>query len=306
MNGAYRAIIGCNWNQFETGNTTPDRYLALDIQEEPQVTASSTLCSYPLQSGDTMTDHMYRNPTTVALTGVFSLTGAPILFKDSSYDFFQTSQDRLTAIQEIFEKIKDDGILCQITTIKNAVGGNVISDSDDSQTRFRQRNNMALESITWTQMQNSMKFNFSFKEVIMVESQEYEEITAEMMEELNLPRCTSPVGSSLAVVLSNTGKLDEIVIKSLQENGYITNGFLRAIYQFGSVYLTVVAVLAITYVATAVVIGIATSTAAALAITGSAAAVFPVGTIIAVAAIAVIGIVALVKGCIKKNKELNA
>lgn len=300
--GAYKAIIGCNWNQFVTGSTEPDRYLALDLQEEPTITASATLCQQPLQSGDTMTDHMYRNPTTIQLSGMFSLNGSNVLNKDTSYNFFQTSQDRLTAIQEIFEKIKDDGILCRITTLKDGKGGDA-QNNDNAQVRFKERNNMALSSITWTQMQNSMKFSFTFNEVIMVEVQEYEELTDELLKELNLPRVTSPLGSSLSTVLSNTGGIEQIVVQSLYNNGYIDNDFAQALIEFVDYVGTFVLAGLVAAGAIAAISAIAGSTAAALAISGSAAVIFPVGTIVAVAVVAVVAVVSLISSWFNRAKE---
>ena len=109
--GAYRTVIGVNFNQYVDNTTSPDRYLILDTQDDKQVTASAQIASQPLQDGDTMSDHMYREPVTVSLTGSFSLNGKN--WNDDSYNFISKG-DRLTNIQEAFEQILNEGLLCTL------------------------------------------------------------------------------------------------------------------------------------------------------------------------------------------------
>ena len=90
--GAFRTVIGCNMDQYETGSFEPTRFLVLDTQENKSVQATSTIAQQPLQSGDTMSDHMYRDPTTFSISGMFSLNGKN--WDDDSYDFIQMG-DRL-------------------------------------------------------------------------------------------------------------------------------------------------------------------------------------------------------------------
>ena len=292
--GAFRTIIGCNLNQFETGSFEPTRYLVLDTQDDKTVTANSVIAQQPLQSGDTMSDHMYREPVKFSISGSFSLNGKN--WNDDSYNFMEKG-DRLTNIQEVFEYIKNNGILCRLTTIdeedyvQNNQGG--ITIKSNAKSRFKIRNNMALTSIQWGEKQNLIKYTFNFVEVIMVEAQEYEELTDEERENLNLPHVTSPAGSSLGQILADTSQLPQSIITTLYNNGYINDNFFRAIIDgaeqlFKSTMIAsavITAGLAVGLVVTAVV----ATKLVALGVIASVSAAFPVGTIVA-------GVVAVLAG----------
>ena len=327
--GAFRTIIGFNPDQFVTGSFEPTRYLVLDTQEEKTVNATATIAQQPLQNGDTMSDHMYRDPTKFNISGAFSLNGKN--WDDDSYNFMEKG-DRLTNIQEVFEHIKDNGFLCRLTTIDEndvvaSTSGQGLTLKSNAKTRFKIRNNMALTQITWTERQNLVKFQFGFVEVIMVESQEYEELSDEEREALGLPNVTSPVGSSLGSILVETGQLKQTILRTLYDNGYIMDDFFKAlcevVYQLfksASIAVAVISVGLAVAVITAIPAAIAVAAAATAtgatagsilaALAGSCSAVFPVGTIV-VAVVAVvagiaIGIYNLVKWVKKQEKQKKA
>lgn len=318
--GAYRTVIGYNSQQFESGSTEPDRYLILDTQEDKTVNASATIAQQPLQDGDTMSDHMYRNPITLSISGSFGINGKN--WNDDSYNFKEKG-DRLTNIQEVFEEISAKGYLCTLTTINEddyiaGPTGQFVGIKSDARNRFKIRKNMALKDISWTEKQNTVKFSFGFSEVIMVESQEFEDLTEEEKQALGLPSVSSPKGSSLGTMLAETGKLPEIIIRALWDAGYIEQPFFQALAEAGEVIvgltiaaavLTVgLAVAAIT--ATGAILAGAAAAAAGTsilaAVGGSVSAVFPVGTIV-VAVVAVVAAIAIGINAIlnakKKRKE---
>lgn len=331
--GAYRTVIGVNFNQYIDNTTSPDRYLILDTQDDKQVTASAQIASQPLQDGDTMSDHMYREPVTVSLSGSFSLNGKN--WNDDSYNFISKG-DRLTNIQEAFETILNEGLLCTLTTINEEdlqyTSQNGYGVKSDARNRFKIRKNMALKSINWTESQNTVKYTFNFNEVIMVETQaEYEPLSEAELQEFGLPNVNYPQGSNLGNIMVESGQLPESIIKTLYENEYMTARFIEEAAD------TMSAVLGVTIGAALVTVGVcfgimavsgaiaasaaaaaaaaaataaATAAAAAgagsLAITttaGATAAVVPVGTIIVAAVIAVAATVLLVTHLVKKNKE---
>lgn len=285
--GAFRTVIGCNFNQIETGETTPNRYLILDTQKDKNINASATIASQPLQNGDTMSDHMYREPVTFSIQGSFSLNGKN--WNDNSYNFMEKG-DRLTNIQEVFEYILNNGILCTITTIDendyvyNSSGEYTGQIKSNAKNRFKVRKNMALNSINWTELQNTINYNFSFREVIMVEAQEYEELSEEEREALGLPNVTQPVGSSLGTILADNGQLQEIIIKSLYDNGYIENDFLRVLAYTGAIFLTDIVIAVVAHIAVSLAL-IPAAAIAGIAIlggtVGATSLLVPVGTIIA-------------------------
>ncbi len=301
-NKSYKAIIKVNMNQWgnETlpANEDPTKYLLFDIVNDKKVTSSSTTCSYPLQDGDTMTDHMFRNPDTLNLSGSFSLNGKN--WNSDSYGF-EGNGDRLTRIQNVFEKIKSQGYLCDVLTLESDSENNINTEN----ARFKSRKNMALISCSWVEKQNSMSFAFEFKEVIMVETQTIQPLNESERIDNGLPSIEEPIGSSLGTVLAKTGQLKEIVIKSLNENGYIDNDFVAHIKMYfndfalpGGVTAFVAAllikiVLKVNAITTTLLATAASTTGATIA---ASSVVAPVGTIVA---ITIIGAVILIAGISK-------
>ena len=160
-----------------------NQFLPIDYIGSKSVKSSSTVISQPMQSGDTMSDHMYRNPTTISISGTFALNGRN--WDNATYDNIVFLQDRLTAVQTVFEYIKNNGVLCTIITIACDMSGadvasydeygNFIGNMNSENTRFLTRDNMALTSITWTEIGNTLDFSFEFLEVISIDMMEYEE-----------------------------------------------------------------------------------------------------------------------------------
>lgn len=226
MADSYRTIIGFNYYQYEKNTTTPDRYLILDTQENKTVESSANISAQPLQNGDTISDHMYRNPDSFSISGTFSLLGKN--WDDDSYNFLNVG-DRLTNVQEVFEHIKNNGLLCTIITIsENDITSSPGTLAQTAKNRFKIRQNMALERMQWTEFQASMKYSFTFKEIRMVQRQEdYEELSDEEKARYGYPSVTQPKGSSLGTILADTNQLKEIVIKALYENGFIENDFVE-------------------------------------------------------------------------------
>lgn len=191
----------------------------LDTCTEKSVSARSNIVTQPLQNGLTMSDHMYRLPDEVTLSGRFSLNGNRInnLFESNISD----SQDRLSRIQETFEYIKNNGILCDLTTMSGLPNGD---------TRFKVRKNMALESINWRETNiNSMSYTFTFKEVIVIDIPEY---VSEPYTNFS-PQTNEPTINSLGSVLIESGDIAKIIIASLYDNGYIERDVLRIIHYVG-------------------------------------------------------------------------
>jgi hypothetical protein len=64
--GEYRTVITASL----FGNN--QRYIELDTCREKNVKESSTIPSRPIQNGQVMSDHMYRDPDEVTISGAFS------------------------------------------------------------------------------------------------------------------------------------------------------------------------------------------------------------------------------------------
>ena len=208
------------------------KYLPIDYLDSRSIQSSAQVVSQPMLNGDVISDHMYRNPTKLTISGKFSLNGRN--WNNSTYSEIHNEGDRLTAIEYIFERIKNEGILCNITTVATDVdtpdnisydgNGNLKSSSiTPSQTRFLTRENMALTDISWKEEQNTLGFSFNFQEVIMVHTESYEV----KIEDLDLPSLNEPPTQSLGEILFATGELPLAISKTLYKEGYIRDDWLR-------------------------------------------------------------------------------
>lgn len=124
--------------------------ILLDTINETTVNTSSNLTQHPIVNGDIVADHMYKDPITISLSGSFSLNGGTLMN-------IASTGSALSNIQTLFEKIKNEGIVCSLMK--------VMTDSKQNM-RFLERNNMVLTSIRWTEKVNSMDFSFSFTQVL--------------------------------------------------------------------------------------------------------------------------------------------
>lgn len=124
--------------------------ILLDTINETSVNTSSNLTQHPIVNGDMVADHMYKDPITISLSGSFSLNGGTLMNISST-------GSSLSNIQTLFERIKNEGIVCSLMK--------VMTDSKQNM-RFLERNNMVLTSIRWSEKVNSMDFSFTFTQVL--------------------------------------------------------------------------------------------------------------------------------------------
>lgn len=305
----YKLVIGCNLNQFRDNTFEPNIYLELDIQKERNITASSKIASYPMQNGNTMSDHMYRDPSTYSVSGSFALRGKNSNLNDNrekipnfiySYlldEIDALSEDRLGNIEKVFEYIKDNGILCTLTTL---------NEEDGSSTRFKIRKNMALNSIQWVEGLDKVDYTFSFQEIILV-NDETSNVSEDELKYYNLPYVSYPSGSSLGEVLQNLDVLDDVILSSLYENDYIDpewlkeikkqqNEIVRESSKTGNLIAWVSGSLGAAAIAGGIVlIGYGVAAGASL--------IFPVGTVLALTSIIAVGIVHIIKKNARETKK---
>lgn len=310
----YKLIIGCNLNQYETNTFEPNTYLALDIMGDRTITANAHLASQPMQTGDTITDHMYREPVRYNVSGAFGINS-----KHWENDFYTEYDkgDRLTNVETIFEKIKNEGILCTLTFIQTDDDNGVNPPTDGTSTRFITRKNMALSGITWTEQLNTVRFAFTFTEIIMVDNQEIYNPSDDVLSQYALPNITAPKGATLGQLMADNQDLEVLIVRQLDSAGYISDNFKKEIQDnitreggkaVGiSVAISVVGGIMIAAgvikltVATTATISIA-STVMTATITGGASA-GPVGLIIAGAAIVIAGLCFGIAKIIQAEKQ---
>lgn len=175
------------------------RYLDLDIINSISIDLTSTVSTYPLVDGDSISDHMYRQPGTITISGTFSTNSK---FSTSNY----TGLARLKAIQNLFERIKDERLFVDIMSI------------------FNVRPNYVLQSIQWTEHANTLDYTFSFKQIYTaaVEEVEYEVD----VNDPNLPILTEPLQLDLTDTLIDWEEIDKMVIAALKSAKLIDDEFL--------------------------------------------------------------------------------
>ena len=200
MSIAYSLFIKCEIDGIQ-------QYLGLDyVDDNSQINVSSDITTHPLVNGDIIADHMYINASTISFNGTFSLVGNKkgITYitenkKEVVSDYSTDSHSRLAMIEQLFERINKEGILCEL----------VRRSEEGEEVRFLTRKNMALTSITWTEHQYSVDFNFGFTEALtaIVEEEIYE---SDIQDE-DLPILTSPQAANLSDNFINKQELKEII-----------------------------------------------------------------------------------------------
>lgn len=296
LSRGYQLIIDC---EQENGIV---KRLYLDTCMEKNITSSAEIAQQPLQSGRTISDHMYSLPDTYSISGIFSLYGNI----HDDYDDFEgvaPSMDRLTNIENVFEYIKDHGLLCNLMMIDE--------DNDGGKTvRFKERNSMALKSITWREKLSSVEYTLNFSELLTVDLQNPD------VELEDYPSIIMPSSRSLGqlMVEMNNDDITKIILLSLYQNGYIYKHDLEYFWNIGNEigYSTTTVLSAMGVTALAAVGAFAVGMAGALTvgaigvylgITASAASVFPVGTIIAVGMAVIAGIWACIAYSYNRAEE---
>ena len=199
----YKTIVSCVLDGIR-------QYFEFDALKSKSVSGSSVLTTYPTVSKDVIADHMYREPMNLDINADFSLNG----HKGQGFD---TPANRLGYIEDIFERIKDEGILCDIYTIKGSF--------ENGDFRFKQRNNMCLTSFTFDENYNSFSARLGFREVIAIDVDEtlYEvDVT-----DPTLPALTDPATLDFTDTFIDENTLVEMIINIMYDEGLVTQEFLR-------------------------------------------------------------------------------
>lgn len=210
----YRVVLtphfekSSNMTKDELSNVDKkNQSIEFDTIKDISIESSSSITTYPMVNGDTIADHMIRQPTSISISGTYSMYGnKPTTFKGE--------YDRLTNIETLFEEIKDKGVMCTIVTIERG-------NTSTSKQRFKIRNNMALTSISWTEEQSSLSFRFSFTEALAVEMQDIEVD----YEDENVPAITDASALDFTDTLLDWNQVDEIIIYQLDSLGLMEKDF---------------------------------------------------------------------------------
>lgn len=252
--------------------------IILDTVNDTNITASSTVTEHPTVNGTPMADHMYKNPIDLSLTGTFSLNGKKAILIDKA-------GKSLARVERMFEDIKDKGILCTISKIK-------IVDRDHTP-QFTVRENMVLQSITWTEKINSLGFTFNFREALRADVQTYDVDPDDRF----APAITYADASNFSDTLLDWDAVDEEVLQALIDYNLAADDFLE--------YLATISVGSLIAIGISAVV--ATALASTLVALGVAISTIPiVGVVVAAVAAVVIGIFALFKLIKKRAYKIKA
>jgi len=267
-----------------------------DLVKSKSISKSVDITTHPLINGDLVGDHLYKQALTMQVNGTFSLNG-------SKYSTYYGEKDRLSNIQELFEKFMDSGTVLNLKT----------SDKDNNMvTRFLERVNMVLESINWTENYNSLDYTFGFKQIMFADIQEEPE---KVLAENTLLALTDAVPLDFSSEIFNEEELAKIIMKIFTEGGLGTTSFWRDTnfelvfknYLSAALIAIIGAIVVKFLIAAGVTIAyIATTAATATAISSAAG---PIGWIAlgVVAIVAVVGfaIWGIVKEANRRFKNIN-
>lgn len=181
--------------------------IILDTVNDVDVQLDSTITNHPIVNGDVIADHMYKNPITMNIPGVFSLNGGMGIVVTSA-------GPKLANIQSLFERIKNEAVMCDIVKLTVSLG--------DKGVRFQARTNMVLTSISWKERVNSLGFNFGFTQALVSEVQTYDVDIDDQF----LPNVSEPSSMNFTDSLIDWTQIDSIVISEAVNNGIIEKNFL--------------------------------------------------------------------------------
>lgn len=205
----YAALIGF-WLDGEY------EQVVLSTVDDTTINSSAEIATHPLVNGDVVADHMIKQPISLSLAGMIDNKEAKaILIKDQSMT--------LGNIQDTFERIQKEGILCDVTKIK------VNEKSEGTPVSFLTRQQMALNHVTWTEGINSMSFSFNFTQVLLTDVLDY---NIDPLDE-NLPDITMPEVSNFATELFDVTYADVYFTKMLYDRDLMTADFLDLLTTLG-------------------------------------------------------------------------
>lgn len=184
-----------------------------DLVDNVTVTADSKLTENTMMSGDIISDHIYREPVTVSITGSYGL-------HSSRNIQFTGSWDKLGNVEEYFENIKNMGYTCNIITR---------SLLNNNNTRFKTRSNMILTSINWTHNQISIGFTFTFTEQKTASKNTVDIKVIEDSSDSNLPDITDGQASSFVEDVLTWDYVAKLVVIMLKEDNMFTEEFAKSL-----------------------------------------------------------------------------
>ena len=184
--------------------------ILIDTIEDVDISLSSTITTHPVANGDLIADHMYKEPLSLTLKGAFGINSGT---RFTTYSGPQS----LGYIQKLFERIKNEAVICKVMKLDNTLGPQYPSG------RFLVRNNLVLSQISWTEGINTLGFSFTFTEIMLVTYKSYQVNT----DDRYLPSVELAEQRAFSQTFLSWEKLDSLVISILYDAGLITQEFLQ-------------------------------------------------------------------------------
>lgn len=205
----YRLVIDCLVKELDKEGKEIEvkKYFEFDNVDNYSISSSSTITTKPLVSGEVIGDHLYKNPSIISISGQFSEYG----YKNQLY---KNGENRLTTIQRVFEKLKEDGTLLNLTFMSNKNG--------DLDVKYLVRKGYVIENLNWTMGEFSMSYTMSLKEILL-----YSIINEPVPDpyDSSLPSIYVASKSSLKESVISSSTVGSYCIDLASQNGILTEAF---------------------------------------------------------------------------------
>lgn len=265
-------------NGDNQGFDSETRYIPIDLVSSVRVSASSDITTYPIITGDIISDHKYDNPRSVEISGKFGLNGKYASQENATFAFSGDKSSRLRNIEEYFFAIRKYG---KFISLISSLNGN---------TRFSTIDNLVISNLSFTRNFNTIDFTFSLKEVYTYENDNELDIL-ENVSDPNLPTLAGFKACDFAKDVLSYDAIDEMTTNKLADNGLIAESFFLMLtdIQFTALAIT----LSVALILKILMVGANAGLIASSAVAGATAGLAVAGTIPVVGWV-VLGIGALV------------
>ena len=207
---------------------TDHRKIYLENVSDSEITKNITITTHPVVSGEQIADHYYKDPITMTINGVISLNGSKSEVLEGST--VKGNPRMLRRFEEVFERVQNDGHLCDIVKIQRGESGSY---------RFSKRENMVLTAISWTEGINTLGFNMTFTQALIVDQTIFEDDDRidtgktdrdnnNTLPDENLPNVNVPDKTSFAREIVDWDVIEAQIVASLRMAGVFGERFFTA------------------------------------------------------------------------------
>ena len=207
---------------------TDNRKIYLQNVSDSQITKNITITTHPIVSGEEIADHYYKEPITMTINGVISLNGSKSEVLEGST--VKGNPRMLRRFEEVFERVQNDGHLCDIVKMQRGESGSY---------RFSKRENMVLTAITWTEGINTLGFNMTFTQALIVDQTIFEDDNRidtgktdrdnnNTLPDESLPNVNVPDKTSFAREIVDWDVIEAQIVASLRMAGVFSERFFTA------------------------------------------------------------------------------